>query len=340
MSDGPVSTFTLLKQVTSRHDIVRSGANLSSRMVENLFWFGRYAERCDDIARLLRVALERLIGNVQADRDPEWTSILDLCGQLELLSVEPGREAEPMLIQAIMDDKQESTLASNLRHLFRIAFNLRERLSLDNWRTINRLLQDIGQGSGTKMTLGEAFDFLDRAVLALMTLAGFHLDGMTRDQGWRFLSLGRRIERLSFLCATLRHGLRSTEPTALEWLLELADSIITYRSRYMSRPERLPTVDLLLLDPDNPRSVIFQMTGIHDYVARLAEPYGPIGNNPLASTLRELQACDLDILLNNPAGIDKLGDLLARIGAGALQLSDNLAQRFFSHVATQHTVSL
>lgn len=340
MSDGPVSTFTLLKQVTSRHDIVRSGANLSSRMVENLFWFGRYAERCDDIARLLRVILDRLFRNAHANRDPEWTSLLGLCGQLELLSLEPGREVEHMLLQAIVDDKRDATLAANLRHLFRISFNLRERLSLDNWRTINRLLQDLGQDTGAKMTLGEAFDFLDRAVLALMTLAGFHLDGMTRDHGWRFLSLGRRIERLSFLCVTLRHGLRSTEHAVLEWLLELADSIITYRSRYMSRPERLPTVDLLLLDPDNPRSVIFQMTGIHDYIERLAEPYGPMGDNPLAPTLSELQACDLDILLNTPAGIDKLDALLARIGAAALQLSDNLAQRFFSHVATQHTVSL
>ena len=82
------------------------------------------------------------------------------------------------------------------------------------------------------------------------------------------------------------------------------------------------------------------MTGIHDYIERLAEPYGPMGDNPLTPTLRELQACDLDILLNSPAGIDKLDDLLARIGTAALQLSDNLAQRFFSHVATQHTVSL
>jgi len=340
MSDRPVSNFSLLKQVASRHDIVRSGANLSSRMVENLFWFGRYAERCDDIARLLRVALDRLFRDVKANRDPEWMSVLGLCEQIELLSLEPGRAVEPILIQAIMDDTRAATLAANLRQLFRIAFNLRERLSLDNWRTINRLLQDLGQHSGSEMALGEAFDFLDRAVLALMTLAGFHLDGMTRDQGWRFLSLGRRIERLNFLCVTLRHGLRCAEPAALEWLLELADSIITYRSRYMSRPERLPTFDLLLLDPDNPRSVIFQMAGIHDYIERLAEPYGPMADNPLASTLPELQACDLDILLNNPAGIAKLDHLLARIGAAALQLSDKLAQRFFSHVATQHTLSL
>ena len=342
LSHKPVSAFSLLRRSIGPQDVVRSGANLSSRVVENLFWFGRYAERCDDTARLLRIALDRMFEDAKNGESGEWQALLGLCRWLGLLPLDPQRQVEPHLIRAILDPAHASTLAANLRQLFRMAFHLRERLSLDNWRTINRLIQDLAQRQKTDdMPLGEAFAFLDRTVLALMTLAGFSMDGMTRDQGWRFLSLGRRIERLQFLCLTLRHVLHGPAESDLEWLLELADSIVTYRSRYMARAQRLPVFDLLLLDRGNPRSVIFQMAGIRDYVERLAEQYGPPADDPLMPLLPQLQEIDLSASLENPKGIAALSGLLERIGGGALQLSDRIAQRFFSHVdTTQRTISL
>ncbi|MGE5319785.1 MAG: circularly permuted type 2 ATP-grasp protein, partial [Hyphomicrobiaceae bacterium] len=342
LSQGPVSAFSLLRRAIGPQDIVRSGANLSSRVVENLFWFGRYAERCDDTARLLRITLDRLFENGRNVQGTQWRAIIGLCRLLELLPMDPKRELEAHLMRAIVDAAHAPSLAANLRQLFRIAFHLRERLSGDNWRTINRMVQDLGQRQKSRdIPLGEAFAFLDRTVLALMTLAGFSMDGMTRDQGWRFLSLGRRIERLHFLSLTLRHALHAPAESDLEWLLQLADSIVTYRSRYMTRPERLPVFDLLLLDPGNPRSVIFQAAGIRDYVGRLADQYGPLADDPFTPLLPQLQAFDLPDSLNSPDGIAALSDLLARVGGEALALSDRIAQRFFSHVdASQRTFSL
>ena len=337
LADRPVSGFSLLRRSTGPQDIVRSGANLSSRVVENLFWFGRYAERCDDAARLLRIALDRLFEDARVQQNSEWRAITGLCRVQGLLPLDPARDDEPHLLRAIVDQEHPPTLAANLRQLFRIAFQLRERLSLDNWRTINRMMQDLFERQGSaEMPLGEAFGFLDRTVLALMTLAGFSMDGMTRDQGWRFLSLGRRIERLQFLCLALRHALRGAE-SDLDWLLELADSIVTYRSRYMSRPERLPAFDLLLLDPGNPRSIVFQMTGIRDYVARLADQYGPLADNPLSPHLSRLQALDLAASLE-AAPADRLHDLLTDIALGANELADRIAERFFSHVDANQRV--
>ncbi len=72
LSEAPVSNFSLLRRAIGPQDLVRSGSNLSSRVVENLFWFGRYAERCDATARLLRVALGRLIDDTPTRHDTEW----------------------------------------------------------------------------------------------------------------------------------------------------------------------------------------------------------------------------------------------------------------------------
>ena len=75
---------------------------------------------------------------------------------------------------------------------------MRDRLSLDNWRTINRLTHD--NAFGREVTFSGALNWLDRAVSGLMTLSGFALDGMTRDTGWRFMSIGRRIDRAYGQC--------------------------------------------------------------------------------------------------------------------------------------------
>ncbi len=345
LAAGPVNTLSLLRRAIGPQDIVRSGANLSSRVVEDLFWFGRYTERCDGTARLLRIALDRLLEDADTAQPAEWQAIVGLC---RLLGVLPAADAEETpvlpidegLIQAIVDHDDAATLAANLRQLFRVAFHLRERLSIDNWRTINHLVQDLSRRKEAGMSLNDAFDFLDRTVLSLMTLAGFAMDGMTRDQGWRFLSMGRRIERLQFMCQALRHCLDAAGDD-FEWLLELGDSIVTYRSRYMARPERLPAFDLLMLDVSNPRALIFQVAGVSDYLQRQAEQLGPCGEDLMPPLLRSLEALDLARALGSADGLQKLAGLLDDIIAGTSMLSEQLAQRYFTHVdANRQTVSM
>ena len=345
LSSGPISTFSMLRRTIGAPDLVRSGANLSSRVAENLYWFGRYAERCDAVARLLRITLDRLIEDADQQDASEWEAIIGLCRLTGLL---PDDEAmtTPMpglnehLVRAMLDGERSSSLAANLGDLFQVAFQLRERLSIDNWRTINRLVQELSQREDRTPTIGEAFDFLDRAVLSLMTLAGFAMDGMTRDAGWRFLSIGRRIERLQFLCLALRHAL-TTEDGELDWVLELADSIVTYRSRYMARPERLPVFDLLMLDRGNPRSVIFQVSGVADYLSRLAEQFGAPVDNPIARLLARLADFDLAACLETGGGAAQLDRLLRDIDSASYRLSDQLALRFFTHVERgRQTVSV
>jgi uncharacterized alpha-E superfamily protein len=162
-----------------------------------------------------------------------------------------------------------------------------------------------------------------------MTLAGFALDGMTRDTGWRFLSMGRRIERLQFMCDLLQQALAGPPDVDLGWVLEIADSSVTYRSRYMARPQWLPVLDLLICDPHNPRSVAFQLKGLNDFVRRIEETYPDSVAEHMDDALRALQAIDPGADLRH--GSARLVALLKEWHAASARLSEQLGLRFFSH---------
>jgi uncharacterized alpha-E superfamily protein len=166
-----------------------------------------------------------------------------------------------------------------------------------------------------------------------MTLSGFALDGMTRDEGWRFMSVGRRIERLWFICLALKIALQQEKQTGLDWLLEVADSIITYRSRYMSAPEWLPTLDLLILDQANPRSVAFQLHGLDQYVERLEKMQSACGRDRLRLCLQQLQTLDIsrDLSPESPA----LQNCLDALELTILNLNEDIASKFFVHAGNR-----
>ena len=334
LASGPVSGFSLLRRSIQEQDLVRAGTNLSSRGVENLFWFGRYCERSEASARLLRVALGRFGDNVPGDDDerarPVMLELLRRSGILPAGGPAPGdQELSAALRSAITDDAQPG-LAANLRQLMRVAANLRERLSLDNWRALNRLTQAVTQRRGRKIAFSDLLTELDLAIAGFTTLSGYALDGMTRDPGWRFLSVGRRLERLQWLCTALKHTVAGTAEMDLTWLLRLTDSIITYRARYMARPEWLPVLDLLIRDEANPRSIAFQVHGLRDYAQRLVDLFGDYGDERFHGALKGLLQLD-------PGNDFQPGNerLLARLDdwqAAAYRHGEQLGLRFFSHV--------
>jgi uncharacterized circularly permuted ATP-grasp superfamily protein/uncharacterized alpha-E superfamily protein len=340
-----------LQQCSIRgEDLVREDTNLSSRMAENLLWFGRHAERCDNIGRLLRVALNILF-NVRFDqRGAEWPTVEALCIWFQLLAEKtPAPPAAPQLqgqqAAAIFTDAEiESALllavvspdvpglARQQQHLHRIAGQLHERFSLDNWRALNRMAQPAAL-PGQRPSQSEVMTILDDAAAALMTLAGFALDGMTRDLGWRFMSLGRRLERLQFQSVALQRALAMDENGNLDWLLDLSDSIITYRVRYRAQPEWLPVLDLLMRDETNPRSILFQIHGILGTLNKIAQTHGACGEHLLAPLKEELVALRPHADLNH--GNARLSDLLHRIQLASAALSEQISVQFFSYAGGQ-----
>jgi len=325
LSSGPVDTaFTLLRATVTAADLVTLRASIASRLAENLYWFGRYEERCDDCARLLRVALNLSLQESDAE-DNARAPVMALAKAFQLLEAD-AEDEERMLLSAATKETHRYGLPANLRALEGVAFNLRDRMSLDNWRSINALLKD--PVLRRDVSLGDALGWLDRTVTAMMTMSGFALDGMTRDDGWRLLSIGRRLERLAFQCLALRIAFREGLHSGLGWLLELADSTVTYRSRYLARPEWLPVLDLLVMDRANPRSVLFQADGIHDYLVKLEVIYGPCGREDLEPTLRALESLSAEKL--DPQQ-PELRDTIDALRAAAFRLSGRLTERFFNH---------
>lgn len=328
------------KRSTTSADLVREDTNLSSRVAENLLWFGRHAERCDNIGRLLRVALNFLF-NVRFDqRGAEWPTVEALCIWFRLLDgdrkapaagqagpIFTDAEIESALLLAVVSPNVPG-LARQQQQLYRIAGQLHERISVDNWRALNRMVQS-AVPPGERPSQSEVMTILDDATASLMTLAGFALDGMTRDLGWRFLSLGRRLERLQFQCVVLQRALAMDENGNLDWLLELSDSIITYRVRYRAQPEWLPVLDLLLRDETNPRSILFQIIGIQGTLHKIAQTSGPCGEHLLAPLKDELAALDPDAHLNH--GNAMLSELLNRIQLASAALSEQISVQFFSY---------
>lgn len=368
--DGQVNTLTLLKQAISSKDVIRSGSNLTSRVVENLYWLGRYSERFDDTARLLRVALTRLM-DAGGEMTSELQAIVQLCEDMFILppveteaeatsptaSTKDGEAAkatdtdagastpetlETRLLNAIYSQKISSSLAANIRSVLWCATQVRERLSLDHWHSLNRLQRETQTRPEQQRTLSEALIFLDRVLSVSSSLNGFAMDNMTRDNGWRFLIIARRIERMDFLANAIAKFLRSPHLSGaedLEWLLELADSIITYRSRYLRQPELLPVLDLIVFDDANPHAVVFQMQVVQRYLERLGKELLEERDSSMSLAIEQLQDMDLDEFCGINLGTDdcrepseRMAARLEAVSKAAEALSDRIANRYFTHV--------
>jgi uncharacterized circularly permuted ATP-grasp superfamily protein/uncharacterized alpha-E superfamily protein len=341
LADRPVVRIPLRRPRLGVDDVDKSVVEIASRVGENLFWMGRYSERSEGLARLLRAALGRV-----ADAAPEEAMALaSLESAIERLEVFPEDVAVDF-IRAVVDPAVTGGLAANVDRLHACANQVRERMSTDNWHVLNRLNQRM---PGPNASLGRALESLDDVMLACVSLAGFALDDMTRDESWQFLLLGRRLERLAHLSGVSAHvvGLAAKErEEALEWLLEAANSIVTFRARYRREPELLPVLHLVVLDPTNPHAVAFQIRELGTMLERVAKE---LGAQP---SLEELRALERELDSTSLAGFEaesgpvlenacvSLGNLLVRAEKAAFALSDDLGRQFFTHTATPATVGI
>jgi uncharacterized circularly permuted ATP-grasp superfamily protein/uncharacterized alpha-E superfamily protein len=357
LSGKPVTRIPLRRPRLGASDVVMSGVDLPSRVGENLFWMGRYAERCESVARLLRAALVR-VADASPEDLPALASLRSASQRLEVLppadsKKDVSRQVAPLAEQlaatflaAAVDPSLSGGLVANVHRLHACANQVRERMSTDNWHVFNRLPHRL---PGKDATLGAALEWLDEVMLACVSLAGFAMDDMTRDESWQFLPLGRRIERVAHLARVVAHVLQlapQQRPDALEWLLEAANSIVTFRARYRRAPELLPVLHLVVLDETNPHAVAFQLRELAiGLVKTAAELGGELSSEelgPLIATIRVLPLGGFEpesgeALEYACAG---LGSLLERVENVAFAISDDLQRRFFTHAATQVPVGI
>jgi len=279
-SEGPVGHFSLLPPAAHSVELSRGGADLPSRSADNLFWLGRYAERAEAMARLARHLLGRLadVGDagVASSPSPALPTMFDVLAQATLAEPLSLAQDQPMawLAGALCSSTPPGSLANTLRASFRSAAAVRDRLSADTFRVLGALGDEVlrAERLSTEHSLGTLTAFLDRVITSLSALSGLAMESMTRGHGWRFLDMGRRLERalqgLSLLRAAFASG-AERDGALLETLLTVADSSITYRRRYLAGLHPAAVVDLLLVDDSNPRAVLFQIEAVREHLVHL-----------------------------------------------------------------------
>lgn len=268
-------------------ELTRGQAAVPSRMADNMFWLGRYLERCENTCRLLRAVLSRALAG--PDAASELTVALTLFQRMSHLPLtmdlavpvdplgglpEIHEQAVHKLLRVNLDSTASHALAGTISNLQRVAMVARDRLSSETWRTLASLpvrLQAIGPADD--LDPDDAAAALDDIVTILSAVSGLAQESMTRGLGWRFMDIGRRIERslhvLDLLDAT-QIAASVTIAAALELALDVLDSQMTYRARYPSPPRFLPTLDLLLADETNPRALGFQVARLMEHAEMLA----------------------------------------------------------------------
>ena len=354
ISETPVEEITLLHGAAQSVELRRTGNNLPSRLADNFFWLGRYSERADATSRLLRSALLRFNPERTGGALPVLAPLLqtlEVQGQLPDVLETPdwpqNAEAfEAELLAAIFDPEHAGSLHQIVDNLQRLAMLVRDRTSNDMWRVLNQLGKQLAPPAEKSVMLaGDAVSVLNQTLLGLAAFHGLARENMTRAQAWRFLDIGLRLERAIYLGTLLDATLRSPDadnPSVLEAVLEVADSSITYRSRYNLLPMLPAVFDLVLLDDKNPRSVLFQIEQLAKHFERLPrerEEAAGSGKGILQKCLARLKNSDSRELAPLKAGFHAsgIGQTIQQTLRDLPKLSDTIAASYFAHSTISRT---
>ena len=344
LTDGPVDSFSMLPTRLSVDDIAVRRPPVSSRTAENLFWLGRYTERTEQMVRLAR-ALLMLIDTDEDAPEPLREALSELAVRYGLAPWGvPTLNRSPQLFErallAALADPGGSSIAFNLGALEHAAQALRERLSTEQWNVVRSMGAHFAtlHVPGGLPTLAQVLPALDRLGVQLAAVTGAQTDRMTRDHGWRFLTVGRLLERLIGMSAQLGCFVESGalhQVSGMEMLLELFDSAITFRARHQRHEDLLALTDLLVLDSANPRSLAGVLRRLRTELGKL-----PGGDEFIGALLARLPLAGAGIGLEELRGADAaqvlavLRQLCERLRFGGAGLSDDLGHRFFAHAAT------
>jgi len=345
-TEGHVDRYSMLPRPLRPEDLAQQRRPVTSRAAENLFWMGRYAERADHTARLAQAALTVLSDNNAVS--PALAAVLGrLCIEHGLV---PPKVPSPLqgagvfehTLLAGLRDVDSTSVAFNLASLQRAGSQIRERLSAEHWRLLGLALARFADTSssageaGVKVarSSGLALDALRRLSVDLAAVTGAQSDRMTRDDGWRLLTIGRQIERLACMAGTLA-AFEATgaldDESGFDLLLALADSSVTYRAMYQGRQELPPLLHLLVQDSANPRALACIVELLRAELARLPTPAAQLlGALPPPEHWPSLaDLCKPDEQRHLPG----LAALAQRLRKAAFVLSDATGARFFSHAA-------
>ncbi len=306
VSKAPVQSITMLSEAGGGEPRLKQGA-LPSRAADNLFWLGRYIERAEGMMRLLRAHHIRLAET----GDPDAPLITYLDEHLRDVGVDPADEI-PEGLRATLSAATAS------------ASHVRDRFSTDGWMALNDLARTARKMVGT----ARAGDDCARAMSVLLRkitgFSGLVHENMYRFNGWRFLAIGRALERSIEIAGLLAWLADPDAPEgALDMAIEIGDSVMTHRRRYAVATTRETVIDLLALDGMNPRSILYQMTEIRDQTALLPRA---TENGQLSPLSREVMRAHTEIATHLADSLDT--EALLALRGRLFTLSDLLSETY------------
>jgi uncharacterized circularly permuted ATP-grasp superfamily protein/uncharacterized alpha-E superfamily protein len=353
LGDSPPDTTTLLPKGSRSSSLSRAGFILPSRLADNLFWLGRYMERIEFGCRLARCVLHRQTDEMQQSHLGGLAFLLGALAQHgrfsatvaeELANLSESERLEAAIGEAIFDPQNVCSIAADVSRVERISTAVRDRLSHDAWRILRNLAESFPvELHRSAAAADDRLAALDSVLAQLLSFSGQTMDGMTRDNGWRFLDIGRRLERAADSADLVAHAMVApgdSEGERLPVLLEIANSAMTYRSRYVFGPDPAPVLDLLLADESNPRSVAFQLSALYQHLRslRLEQSAGGKGSElrVVHSVFSKIRLIDVDALVVLKRGSKRvrLAVLLRRITRAMEDLSRTLTRSYLTHAQT------
>jgi uncharacterized circularly permuted ATP-grasp superfamily protein/uncharacterized alpha-E superfamily protein len=319
LTHGPVGETTLLP-LPERMQVQRASGLLPSRAADNLFWVGRYVERAEATLRLVRAMINRI-----AEVDDATAAVIgSIVALLAAWDAIPEDIQTPTALTA-RTVLTQSDLYGSLPYLVGSARSaasmIRDRFSPDAWRAISDLATMIYAPLPVGPAEAAITERVEAALRIIASLSGLAQENMTQLAGWRFLELGRRIERALLTCRLVRCFAETGAPDGgLDVLLELADSQISYRQRYVMVAALAPVIDLVMLDPNNPRSVVFQLDRIETHLGALPRRNSTGRLSPvqqiaasIATQLRTADAAKIDdaLIMELEQALMKLSDAIS-----------------------------
>jgi uncharacterized circularly permuted ATP-grasp superfamily protein/uncharacterized alpha-E superfamily protein len=355
LTNGPLDTSSLERPRDLPVALNRGEtSDLPSRAADHIFWLGRYTERSEHLARVLRCILIRITGESGGREQGEWESLLRLYDSIATPAspdeavaqghLDESQEFEQAILAQIFDDHRSDSVNGILNRAGRMAAHVRDRLSSDLLRIVSQfgtLARAPGASAWGYVPAGDALAALNHCIAALAALRGIEMENMTRGPGWRFLNIGRRIERSIHLVKLFRAilvPLRLEASPALEMLLEVADSSMTYRARYFTSLQAAPALDLLMNDEANPRSLAFQMKDLTEHCRTLASM--PSGAGWPTTKQRRLEEAASNLFHADIAKLCTpdsngvrvlLDELLSGMEGELPNFSDAITHAYFSH---------
>ncbi|MGJ8572655.1 MAG: circularly permuted type 2 ATP-grasp protein [Hoeflea sp.] len=285
VSDKPVPEDSMLGH-TDEVFVRTAPGLLPSRAADNLFWLGRYVERAEGYMRLTRAYMSRL-PETPAGGTPLMSKLDDYLEQHNL----DMAEGVPAAI--------EQTIAAAVNAASRV----RDRFSVDAWASLADLERTVGNMRKTVDPGDDAAAAMGVLLRKITGFSGLVHENMYRFSGWRFLTIGRSLERAIAMADLLGTFAEWSGPHGgFELCVEVGDSVMSHRSRYPVTASRETVVDMLALDPLNPRSIAFHIDEIRDQVSLLP---GADMNGQLSELSKAVLRIQSDLSVSSPENLDQ-----------------------------------